>query len=169
MRPEWRTGMARSTLALGVWVSAGGMLLCTGGDAAWAQQTGSWRPSPPNSTAIVYDKKGRRLFWDDNGQIVGRYSFSTGRYIAELPGRQRVEKRKCDPPPPGEAPRNLAIVYWRKGRGENSRKGPKIIQGPTATGVISRHGLQSTRTGEFASDGSPQSNFTASGEPDQMP
>ena len=78
--------VARMVIALGafVWLLHGA--------AALAQMTGSWRPTPPNSKAIVYDEKGRRLFWDDNGQIVGRYSFATGRYIAELPGEQRPEK-----------------------------------------------------------------------------
>ena len=48
---------------------------------AWAQHVGSWR-NQPGTNAIVYDNRGRRLFWDDNGQLVGRYNFRTNRYEA---------------------------------------------------------------------------------------
>lgn len=45
----------------------------------YAQRVGSWR-NQPGTNAIVYDSRGRRLFWDDNGQLVGRYDFRSHRY-----------------------------------------------------------------------------------------
>jgi len=67
--------MLRAHFALGAWLLLSGSLIV-------AQDVGSWRNSPPNSNAIVYDEKGRRLYWDDNGQVVGRYSFRTRRYTS---------------------------------------------------------------------------------------
>ena len=131
--------MARIVIALGAicWLAGSGVSL--------AQQAGSWRPSRPNSKAIVYDEKGRRLYWDNNGQIIGRYSFATGKYIAELPGRQRDEKIEPAPNSPGGKPHNLAIVVWGRGRDESlkSRSGPKVISGPMMSQpTIVRHGVK---------------------------
>ena len=138
--------MARGIMALGIWLSAHGLVVFISNSAAHGQQTGSWRASPPNSKAIIYDEKGRRLFWDANGQVVGRYSFATGKYVAELPGRQRDEKMEARPKSPGE--RNqppLAIVIWGRPRSEQADQipGPKLISGPIiASPTIFRHGDQ---------------------------
>ena len=76
--------MLRAIFALGIFA------LLFGGGSLYGQNVGSWRSSPPNSQAIIHDAKGRRLFWDDNGQIVGRYSYHTRKYTAVLPGEQRT-------------------------------------------------------------------------------
>lgn len=76
--------MLRAIFALGTLV-----LLYPSG-SLYGQNVGSWRSSPPNSQAIIHDEKGRRLFWDDNGQVVGRYSYHTRKYTAVLPGEQRI-------------------------------------------------------------------------------
>ena len=118
--------MARTVIALGAfcWLAGSGVSL--------AQMTGSWRPSPPNSKAIIYDEKGRRLYWDENGQIIGRYSFATGKYIAELPGRQREEKLEANPNSPKEKQREMGIVFWGRAPKDSvlRRPRPKIISGP---------------------------------------
>jgi hypothetical protein len=67
--------MALRTLALGVVVCLIGTCECI------AQRVGSWR-NQPGTNAIAYDSRGRRLFWDDNGQLVGRYDFRANRYEA---------------------------------------------------------------------------------------
>ena len=156
--------MARITFALGAFVLINGSL-------AVGQQTGTWKSSRPGSKAIVYDEKGRRLFWDNNGQIIGRYSFATGKYIAELPGKQREEKIDPTPKSPGENPRNLAIIYWGRGRDETltPRAGPKIISGPAINRpTIVRHGEKPLGEGITAVPSAKSPSAVSIG-PEEMP
>ena len=158
-------GMVRFVVALGAfgWLLSGAM--------ASAQLTGSWHPSRPKSKTIVYDEKGRRLYFDDNGQIVGRYSFATGRYVAESPGLQRDETIEPARQSPGESQRELAIIFWGRGR-ENygNRSRPKIITGPTISPVVVRHGTLPLPAGDVAEARKVQDRSTVSfDEPEMMP
>ena len=123
-------------------------------NSVYAQSVGSGRKSPPGSTAARYDSKGR-LFWDANGQIVGRYNFHTKQYepINQPPPvvpanstesnrntRPRPRYRERKPTPP------LAIVFRGPtgSHGRNSagsgQRGPKVITaGNYAQGSIVRH------------------------------
>jgi hypothetical protein len=90
---------------------------------AWAERVGSWR-NQPRTNAIVYDSRGRRLFWDDNGQLVGRYNFRSNRYesIDARPAGVGNSLAAATPPakspfvlagkPVGATPRNVASARF---------------------------------------------------------
>lgn len=45
-------------------------------------RVGSWRSTPSYRKSIAWDKRGHRLYWDDNGFVVGRYNHDHRRYEA---------------------------------------------------------------------------------------
>lgn len=140
--------MSRTCLAL-----TGAALFFVSCDTAlWSQSVGGWRNSPPGSRVIVHDGKGRRLFWDDNGQIVGWYSFHKRKYesiAADEPRKtESIEETsgraagRAAGPPAERAwnPRRLAIVYRGSGGGDSSALlRPKVIQGQYNRAPIVRY------------------------------
>lgn len=121
---------------------------------AHGQGVGSWRNSPPGSKAIHYDAKGRRIYWDANGFVVGHYDFRTRRYVSLIEAQAAKEASKAGttssrtstvPRRRWYNPHRLAIVYRGGGRGygraaSSAASGPKvIITGNFPTGNIVRH------------------------------
>jgi hypothetical protein len=84
-----------------------------------AQGVGSWR-NQPGTGAIVYDGRGRRIYWDDNGQVAGRYNFHTNRYEsinsrppgvgASLANNLPENAQPAGPSPAGALPANMPIL-----------------------------------------------------------
>ncbi len=106
--------LLRVGVALGVMLP---LLGSAGGEAALAQKVGSWKNSPPNSKAIIYDDKGRRLFWDDNGQVVGRYSFHTRKFTALVPFDPHSRSSAVVNSSPGDAkPPAMAVPLGQRAK-----------------------------------------------------
>ena len=47
---------------------------------AWALSVGSWRSTPTDRKAIAFDAQSNRLYWNSNGQVVGRYHAGKGEF-----------------------------------------------------------------------------------------
>ncbi len=148
--------MLRLHVVLGV------ILLLGDAGVLLGQDVGSWRNSPPNSRRIVHDGKGRRLFWDDNGQVVGWYSFSKRKFESIAPAEETTASPEAatDQPPRRERnPARLAIVYRGVGHGRASiaRETPKVVSGNYPTATIVRYERTPPLLGDVVSRPAPAS------------
>ena len=110
---------------LRLYVLLGMILLPCDAVVLLGQDVGSWRNSPPNSKHIVHDGKGRRVFWYDNGQVVGWYSFSKRKFVSIARPEETTASpdAAADQPPQRETnPARLAIVYRGVGHDRASAK-----------------------------------------------